>query len=246
MYYCCSFFCFRMSNTEYTEDIFKCWVPATVVKGQGKDAGRRWLQGIASTSATDLQGESVSQLGIDTDYFMRFGYFNDDHKQGNEYRVGQPTDCKVTKDGLWVKGFLFDKNEKADGIWKLMESLEASKSDRKMGFSIEGKVRKRNGSKIEKCWIQNVAITAQPVNTHTWAEIVKSLTSSIKEDDQNKALATGGDNPLVPESLETKEKDQMGKSLTLEQTVEYLQVEKGLSKDNAESTARVIFASLGL
>jgi hypothetical protein len=58
----------------------------------------------------------------------------------------------------------------------MLERLERSGSSRKVGFSIQGKIMRREGNSILKCWLQDVAITASPVNTHTWAEVVKSLT----------------------------------------------------------------------
>lgn len=231
----------------YTEEVFNCWVPASVIvkSGNGKAPAKRMIQGIASTNSTDLQGEVVDPVGIDFDYFLKYGYFNDDHKQGNEFRVGQPVDCKVTKNGLWVKGFLFNNNERADAIWNLMNSLESSGSSRKMGFSIEGKVRRRNGQKIEKCWIQNVAVTAQPVNTNTWAEIVKSLAAKNEgQEDADKALQAT-DSPLVPEGLDKEikdTKDNVSKSYSFDETVRVLQDQYGMPEDGAVAVAKVVFA----
>ncbi len=156
---------------------FDFFVPITIVKSQRQDSKgqKRWIEGIASTVDKDLQAESVNQRGIDFSYFIKFGYFNNDHKPGFDNKVGQPTEVKVTKDGLWVKGFLFQNHKIADSIWELIHAIEASGSDRKVGFSIQGKVVKRAGSRIIKCWVQDIAITAAPINTNTWLDIVKSL-----------------------------------------------------------------------
>ncbi len=224
---------------------------AVIEKGnKGADkTGKRWIQGIASTNERDLQGETVNQPGIDFSYFKQYGYFNDDHKQGNKHRVGEPTECRVSKNGLYVKGFLLNGKEAADDIWKHMQSLEASGSSRKMGFSIEGKIRRRNGRHIEKCWVQNVAITAAPVNTSTWAEIAKSLTAgSATIEDSEKALEAGtGDNPLVPESLEgsnKEDRESTNKSLSFSETVQFIQSEHpGMSEEGAKDVATVIFAT---
>lgn len=136
---------------------------------------KRWVQGVASTSDNDLQNETVDQNGIDFTYFLKYGYFNNDHKPGFENKVGQPTDCKITKAGLWTKGFLFQKHKVAEAIWELALALEASKADRKLGFSIQGKVTRREGRRIAKCWIQDIAITAAPINTNTWLDVLKSF-----------------------------------------------------------------------
>jgi hypothetical protein len=236
---------------QYTEESFQFWLPAqaVMVKGGEKGAdksGKRWIQGIASTDGTDLQGEIVEQRGIDFSYFLKHGYFNYDHKQDSKFKIGEPTEAKLTKNGLWVKGFLLKNKEVADEVWEHMTSLAASGSTRRMGFSIEGKVLKRNGNVIEKCWIKDIAITPAPVNTHTWAEIAKSLNaqkwdlakdkdkSADKKEEAEKAVVASG-NVMVPESLEGKQKeDRTVKSLlTFQEACEFVKSETGLSDQDA-------------
>lgn len=241
------------------EETFSFWMPATAIsKSGGKDKkGRRWIQGIASTSSRDLQGEVVNQGGIDFSYFLKHGYFNDDHKPGPEHKVGEPTECKVTKNGLWVKGFLFTNHKKADEYWELMNALSASDSNRKVGFSIQGKVKRRAGKEIVECWIQDIAITPAPVNTATWAEIAKSLSankwdlskSSLAseledkdQEDEDKALTVSGGSPLVPESLDGGiKKDRTSKALTYDEAVEHLRKSNGLTEEAAVAVANLVF-----
>lgn len=244
-----------MNNGWIDEDTFTFFVPATALKVSkgGKKDGKRWIQGIASTDTRDLQGEIVRQNGIDFSYFLKHGYFNDDHKPGPEHKVGEPTECKVTKNGLWVKGFLFNNKKKADEYWELMNSLSASGSSRKVGFSIQGKVKRRAGKEISECWIQDIALTPAPVNTTTWAEIAKSLSASKWDfekseapdkdaEDEEKALTAGGGSPLVPESLDGGDKkDRTCKALTYDETVEHLKKSEGLSEDAAVAVANVVF-----
>ena len=244
-----------MNNGWIDEDTFTFFVPATALKISkgGKKDGKRWIQGIASTDARDLQGEIVRQNGIDFSYFLKHGYLNDDHKPGPEHKVGEPTECKVTKNGLWVKGFLFNNHKKADEYWELMNSLSASGSSRKVGFSIQGKVKRRAGKEISECWIQDIALTPAPVNTTTWAEIAKSLSADKwaltksevadeAEEDEEKALTAGGGSPLVPESLEGGvKKDRTCKALTYDETVERLQKSEGLTEEAAVAVANVVF-----
>lgn len=236
-------------NGWINEDTFSCWVPAQqiIVKGGEKGAdksGKRWIQGIASTDGRDLQGEIIEQNGIDFSYFLQHGYFNDDHKP---IKVGEPTEAKLTKNGLWVKGFLYKTPEgeppsEADRYWNLMNQMKESGSNRKVGFSIQGKVLRREGKTIKKCWIQEIAITTQPVNTATWAEIAKSLSTQkwdlVKDDDKKetdaeKALTAAG-SPLVPESLEGKQKDVVtAKSLSFEEACAFVKSQTGLKDDEA-------------
>lgn len=159
------------------KDDFQFFVPITPLQKSeiGATDKKRYVQGIASTEDEDLQNEIVMQAGIDHTYFLKYGYINDDHKPGPEHKVGEPVECRSTKAGLWIKGFLYKGHERAEHWWELMKALEESGSSRKIGFSIQGKILRRAGKSILKCWLQDVAITASPVNTHTWAEIVKSL-----------------------------------------------------------------------
>ena len=248
-------------------------MPVEALK-KGKD-GKRWIQGIASTDDVDLQGEKVVQSGIDLTYFLEHGYINDDHKSGPEHKVGEPTEARVTEAGLWIKGFLFKGHERADHWWEFLNALEQSDANRKVGFSIQGKVVRRRGKSIMKCWLQDVAITANPVNTSTWTEIVKALTRerfcvhpwrSIEkackgcpgagscgvntEEDEIKALSVGGGGAaLVPESLEGDAKVQTFKSLSafsFDDAVQYLQSERGYSPATAQAIADSIFLEHGL
>lgn len=227
------------------------WMPAQVIlsksakKEDGSDAeGRRWIQGVASTNDTDLQGEIVEQDGIDFSYFMKYGYFNDDHKPGPENKIGEPTECKVTKDGLWVKGFLYQTSDKASHYWNLMRDQAVSGSKRRVGFSIQGKVLQKAGSRIRKCWIQDIAVTTQPVNASTWAEIAKSLAAKgcgPVEEEEEKALSTTSGSPLIPESLDSEAKPQIHKSLNFAEAVVHLQKHYHLPLDAAEAVAKMVF-----
>ena len=240
------------------DDTFEFWMPAqAIVLAKGKkngadEDGRRWIQGIASTSSRDLQGEIIDQKGIDFSYFLKNGFFNWDHKEGPDEKVGEPTQCKLTKNGLWVKGFLWKNKTRSDGIWEMMNSIASSGSSRRMGFSIQGKVKRRAGHVIKECWIQDVAVTACPVNTSTWAEIAKSLSlqtwdvnKALDEEDEKKALSAGG-SPLVPESLEGKQKDvkTLDKGLSFNESVVWIQSSTGMSQDDARAAARTIFSVL--
>lgn len=241
------------------EETFNFFLPATVMKAGTDSDGKRWIQGIASTSHKDLQDESVEQTGLDFSYFLKHGHFNNDHQQGPENLVGEPTEAKVTKDGFWIKGFLYKGKECADYWWEHINSLNQSGSKRSVGFSIEGKVKKKSGTKIVSCWIKNVAITANPVNTNTWAEIAKSLSGSllIEGEDEEKALSAGsaGGLSMQPESLEGSNKIQTYKSLSdvptdvslsFDEYVTVLQMEKGWSRATATAVVDAIFIEKGI
>ena len=251
------------------DDTFEFFVPAQIVDvekstkpGKKAEKGKkRWIQGIASTSSRDLQGEIVDQQGIDFTYFLESGWFNNDHKPGFANKVGQPTEARITKNGLWVKGFLLENHKVADEIWELMHSLEATQSDRRLGFSIQGKVKERQGNKIKKCWIMDIAITPAPVNTTTWAEIAKSLSAHNwafgKETEKSMGGAHtatvqqvplhGAHSVLGVESLEgdvKEDRDDIDKGLTIEEAVTFLETNHGLSRSAAEDVAKAIFMTI--
>ena len=252
------FYRFRYSLSHHLdiEEQFSFFVPAQIVEKANPKTGkvRRVIQGIASTSDKDLQGETVEQLGIDYSYFTKHGYFNDDHKPGNENRVGEPNDVKLTKNGLFVKGIMYEGpgKERADAIWNHMNALDSNGSSRRMGFSIEGKIVRRAGTNVRKCWLQNIAVTAAPVNTKTWAEIVKSLAANkplnTSDEDEEKALAVGGGHPIVPESLDRKKKNTYSpvqKGLEFYAVAFLVKSETpGLSDEGAIDVAKVLFAAL--
>ena len=181
------------------EHTFSFWMPLSKA---GPDAdGKRWIEGIASDGGEDLQGERVIQQGLDVDYFARHGFFNWDHQDviavksttGVERlaigKIGEPTAAQITPRGLYVKGFLYKGNPLADAAWELAHSLESSGASRKLGFSIQGRTLRKEGAKIVKAWIQDVAITPAPVNPRTYLDVVKGLGTTAAE--LGKALATG-------------------------------------------------------
>lgn len=155
---------------------FHFFMPVERIEKSEKD-GKRFIQGVASTDDRDLQGEVVRQNGIDYSYFLKHGYINDDHKDGPEHKVGEPVEARMTPAGLWMKGFLYKGKERAEYWWEHINTLAQNASSRKVGFSIQGKVQRREGNTIAKCWLQDVAITASPINTNTWAEVAKSLSA---------------------------------------------------------------------
>ncbi len=267
----------QLSNADAllgTEEDFHFFMEVDRIEKSDKD-GKRWIQGIASTSHRDLQGEVVQQNGVDYSYFLKHGYINDDHKDGPENKVGEPTECRMTQKGLWLKGFLYPGKERSDYWWEHINVLRDSGSNRKVGFSIQGKVQRREGRTIAKCWLQDVAITASPVNTNTWAEICKSLGSqqwclhpwdpvckggcctcgpALKslesgEEDEDKALSAGGMGAtLVPQSLEGSAKVQTHKALdriSYGGAIEHC-VEQGYSQASARAFVDAIFVNQGI
>ena len=158
-------------------DSFKFVIPAELSKSTD---GEWRVVGLASTSSVDRQGEVIVPTGIDaTPIAKGKGFFNFDHDNSPENTIGTLDGYKKTDNGLYVEGRLFKNHTRAKAVYEIMSSL--NKGDRgRVGLSVEGKVIERdskNPSIIKRCLIKNVAITMNPVNQDTYADIVKSMSS---------------------------------------------------------------------
>jgi len=237
-----------------TEESFKFWVPFSkaVADKDGKD---RVVEGIASTLDLDLQNERVTQKGIDFNYFLKHGYFNWDHKSGAENKIGEPTECRITPKGLYVKGLLYKGKKVADSVWEHITALtNNSESKRKMGFSLQGKTIRRDGSTILKCWIQDIAITTAPINYNTYLDIVKSFDEQEWCDsdelelfeEANKSFSAGYNPVLANESLDSNAKVQLwGSSSKKEEKEEKEDKKRKNKKITKKSLAHVVSSNLG-
>ncbi len=244
----------RQIPVDTVED-FQFWLPvekAEVVVDHITGKQIRKIQGVASTADEDLQGETIHQRGLDFKYFLKHGYFNNDHKVGFLNKVGEPTKAEIRNNRFWVEGFLYNNHNVADEIWNLMHAQEKTpNATRKVGFSVQGKVKRRMGKQILDCWVQDVAITTAPINTKTWAQVSKSLNAQEWVEDVDRALTTGyaitnqtDGATLRPQSLGPKitkltydgQVKKTKKSLSIDEAVEFLQLQTGYSR----STSRLI------
>lgn len=157
---------------------FKFVMPAELQKS---DDGDWKIAGLASTEDIDQQGETIIQKGIDlTPIDQGRGWFNFDHASGIENLVGTIDGYKQDEKGLYVHGKLFKNHDKAKAIYQVMSSLGENTKSR-VGLSVEGKILERdaiNKSVIKKCQIDKVAITLNPVNSNTYADLVKSMSNA--------------------------------------------------------------------
>lgn len=209
---------------------FNVWLPdVEFIKGEDDDAfNSRRIKGTMSTSSEDRQAERVLAKGLDFNPFLQHGHFNDNHSQSTSAVVGYPEAAYYSKeikkgdkttDGWITEGYIIKGTKRADDIWELAKAL-AGTPDRRLGFSIEGKVLRRSNNVIEKAIIRNVAVTNAPVNTDCqWSTLVKSF---YDEDMATKSLTAGysaaggpgvqsGGGALSPESLEKDEEVKRNK-----------------------------------
>lgn len=179
------------------------------------------IGGFASTDTLDSQDERVIQEGLDFGEFLSAGWYNDNHGKATSDVLGYPTAAQFVKagqklpngrpadkSGWWTEGYLLN-TEKGKQVWELATAL--SKSPRKLGFSIEGKVKERDRKSpnvIKRAVIRNVAITHCPVNRDTeLVTLSKALTAgaAIDSGDLNQGPGDGG--ALRTESMDSQEFD---------------------------------------
>lgn len=158
------------------EKDFSFWMPLDIVKGK---EGEMKVGGVASDeTAQDIQGETVFVDGLDISYLTQRGAFNWDHGKAPGDILGEIQNSEKQGKKLYVEGILYPHNKQSQDVYNLMRSLKETGSSRKLGLSLEGKVKERDfetGKQIKKAWIKNVAITYNPINQGTWLDMIKSL-----------------------------------------------------------------------
>ncbi len=172
----------------------------------GKD---RRIGGIVSTDHLDRQQETLLQDGLDFNHFLTKGWFNDNHSKDTDGVVGYPEFCELRNlpdggQGWYVEGYLL-KTERADRLWELANELQ--KTDRRLGFSVEGSIIERdpdNPKTVRKAAVREVAITKCPVNTETSLSVLaKSLSAGHAGSGGNSGVP-GAMAPITQESLEAQ------------------------------------------
>ena len=184
-----------------------------------------------STDHIDRQGEQLLQEGLHFEPFLKGGWFNDNHDRSTDALVGYPDLCELRElpnggKGYYVEGYLLKGHKRADALWDIAQALQ--KSDRRLGFSVEGHIEERdseNPKVVRKAKVREVAITRCPVNTNTGLDVLaKSLSAGNAV--SNPGTAPGEGFPLRTESLEysggKKKKKKKKKRLTKSEAVERL------------------------
>lgn len=211
---------------------FKFEIPFEVFHKAGEPGKERRIGGIISSEDKDRQGEIVLQRGLDFSEFVTNGWFNDNHSKATTDIVGYPISIEKRmvhgNPVHYVEGYLLEGHEPSDKIWGLANAL--AKTNRRLGFSIEGSVSRRagpTGATIASAKVREVAITKCPVNTATGLEILaKSLMAVETEGDEyqralsagqsigNPGVAPGQGFALRTESMEREPKRKLSRKET--------------------------------
>ncbi len=183
------------------QDTFRLWFPLKKSAEESVHGQKvHIIEGVASTEDPDLQNEVVVQEGMDLSPLMEEGYINWNHMPGPENLIGEPLETRIQKGpSLWIKGFLYPEVVRAQAVLNLLKSQSTQESNRRLGWSVEGKVTGRSGNRVSKSLVQHVAVTHEPINTNTWADLGKSR-GYISWDSLVKSMTTGG--PLMMQNLD--------------------------------------------
>ena len=148
-------------------------------------ARARLIEGIAASEDLDQQNEVLLLDGMDFSPFTKSGWINWNHQEGPEFLLGRPLEACIKrfeggKRGFYVKGELLPEHPKADATWSLLEAMEKSGwRDRFLGWSVQGGVTQRQGHRLTKSVVRHVALTHEPVNAVTFAEMCKSFAKAL-------------------------------------------------------------------
>lgn len=201
---------------------FKFWCPIEKAQEVNSVGDQMWtLGGIASTIDKDSDGEFLNPNGFDIQPLLQSGLVNWHHQVKGQPAaiIGEPIEAEIRPEGLWIKANLYKDSKMAREVWELAEVLEKNSRTRRLGYSIEGKVVKRKSNDknhpdfkiIEKAIITGVAVTHQPKNPKTFANIIKGeidneLGNGDEDEDEEveKDLNTENGKVLKKESVNKK------------------------------------------
>lgn len=178
------------------------------------------IGGFVSTEHEDQQREVLLQNGLDFGPFLEKGWFNDNHSKSVTDALGYPlyAERRSTPDGklgTWVEGYLLKGYHKAEDVWQQYHALKDAGFPRRIGFSVEGGIQRRQGADgrtVSKAVVRHVAITHCPVNTHAQLNaLAKALMAGGDVARPSGGPAPGNAFALRTESLESAPADKKKK-----------------------------------
>lgn len=164
------------------------------------------FEGLASDSSIDSEDESMNPNGFVIDRFLKHGLINLDHLPSrspinkSRFWIGHPLDAYVKNNKFYVRCQLWKKSPEARAFYDKALEMLASGTDRKPGFSVEGRALERdknNPKKVTKALITNVAMTMTPVNANSFADIVKGVQTVDFVEDNKEEINNGSNNVLL-------------------------------------------------
>ena len=206
---------------------FKFWCPINKAQDPvidpttGEEIMR--LGGIASTSDEDSDGEFLDPKGFDIQPLLSSGLVNWHHQAKGQPAtiIGEPSKAEIRPEGLYIETDLYPSSQIAHDVWELAKTLEKDSKTRRLGYSIEGRVDERKSSdrnspdfnKIIKAVITGVAITHQPKNAQTFANIIKGELGNDFEEKEEEEIVETEEKAIDTESGEALKKESLDKEV---------------------------------
>jgi hypothetical protein len=185
----------------------------------GRD--RRHVFGQATSEDIDLEGDAIESTGLapSLNFWKQYGQLDYCHKstQHPKYLLGDPVDWKIENGVTMIEGSLLDDWDMADTVYNFLMRKG------RMGYSLGGKVLKSERgfekdfgpmNRIQKVFINHVAVTPFPVNLNTratlvpWSDFSKMLGESTKCSDCNGSgkCGTTEESHCLCKAIQIKEK----------------------------------------
>lgn len=163
-----------------------------------RSATDEWgICGMASCESRDLQNEIIVQKGIDCTPAVERGWINWDHGRGAGDQIGIPTVLEIARIedhpvmrksgqhgwGLYAEAILLKGVKQAEDAWVLLNALKDVGEMRRLSWSIQGRAVERDtlNRSVNKSELYHLALTHQPIQTESFAQVIKSLSTTSAE-----------------------------------------------------------------
>jgi hypothetical protein len=164
------------------------------------------IEGVASTSSRDSQGEVLDLAGADISPLLEGrGFVNSDHSGKFEHLVGRCLDSKKIysiddcstpsqlkywdqqrRPFLWTKLELWDgvDHKEADSIASIYKFYQNKNEEAPIKLSVEGKTLERgNNGVLKRTMIKGIALTVHPANRATRTEVTNIVKNAGGNED---------------------------------------------------------------
>ncbi|WP_289146202.1 hypothetical protein [uncultured Megamonas sp.] len=176
---------------------FNTYIPLSSIEKSSKEKStpNYIVEGIASNSDRDLQGEVIEPSGLNIEYLLNSGYIDYEHDKDSVIGVPINDGTYVDDDGLHLKALIFGDDPRVQKMFELQSQFDKNHIDRSLGFSIEGKVLDRDSfdeSIVREVLVSGVALTYRPAcdsaRVNTWSTVVKSVSENNTLEEVQKSL----------------------------------------------------------
>lgn len=163
------------------DDNFTIWVPFETLSKADKNGKKEMIVGgvaLTDTMGEDKEGEIIEVEGLDCSPFLQSGFVNWHHQAGKDPSavIGEPISVEKKDGKLFVTSRLYNESKKAVDVYNLGQTLQKSGSNRRLGYSMEGKALERdplNPGRVKKSKLFHLAITPAPIGNGTGMTVIK-------------------------------------------------------------------------